>query len=155
LEEIINKTILGNIHPDKLENEIKSKIQIPNDKINELIADLNEEIFKEIRNLLKTQNELIAKEDEVPLPPYKEIIKNIDPITSVNGIEIINEERNKKIEPVVKEGDEGEIFKNSGIDIIEDKLNKMTVSDSTVSNYSLPRMSSVDKDPYREDFSNK
>lgn len=161
LEEIVNKTILGSIHPDKIDDEIKSKIQIPEDKINELINDLNEEIFKDIRDLLKNQSQTNIKEtEEIPLPPYSSVVNNKEQVVSINDpkeTEIpVPEIKNEEILNNEQEIDEDEIFRNSGIDIIGEKLNKPTVSTSTISNHSLPKINS-DKnsqtnDPYREEI---
>jgi hypothetical protein len=182
LEEIVTKTIIGDIRIDKLETELKEKIKLPGDKINELINDINNEIFKDIRRILKAQGEekkvtenresIANNEGEVPLPPYNEEVKNEQPIEkelaipvppieiskndkdayAKHGIELIEDDKVVPRENGVNEKTDKNILEDSGIDIIGDKLIKPTVSSTTTNDYSLPKISSNEKDPYREDF---
>ncbi len=134
LEEIINRVISGELLSTKFEEELKSKLEIPSDKLFKLINDTNESIFKAIRNKLesnweerrginksKTQN----KNESVPVPPYKKEASE----TKINSVDIND---------------------------IENKLNAPSKSDNVISDYSLPKMSSgeeINKDKgdiYRE-----
>lgn len=154
LEEITTKVMLGIIHPDKYEDELASKIVTPRNNISSIVNDVNENILKTIREILKkhwdtnnnkegvVSNKVMEKivntdEDKVPLPPY----------VASNKIEEL-------IKPIT------ETPKN----ILEEKLNGPTASTHVVSDYSpapkntLPskdnnlNSSPKSHDPYREEF---
>lgn len=54
LEEATTKVMLSITHPDKYEAELQASINIPKDKIAELVADVNEGVLKNIRDILKS-----------------------------------------------------------------------------------------------------
>ncbi|MFA5773495.1 MAG: hypothetical protein WC908_02370 [Candidatus Paceibacterota bacterium] len=145
LEETTIKVILGEIHPDKYEDELASKITIPKEDVANLVIDINEKIFKVIRGVEKKywdKEKTITNEDEIPLPPYAKIINNEDeiplPPPSIKlDTKII--EKTELIQPIIG-------ITNTPQNIIEEKLKGVTVSDHTVSDHSLPKMN----DPYRE-----
>jgi len=147
LEETTIKVILGEIHPDKYEDELVSKITISKEDVTNLVIDINEKIFKVIRGVEKKywdKEKTITNEDEIPLPPYAKIINNEDeiplPPPSIKlDTKII--EKTELIQPIIG-------ITNTPQNIIEEKLKGVTVSDHTVSNHSLPKMN----DPYREAF---
>ena len=138
LEEMTVKVISNEVHPDKYEEELASKITIAKEDVSNLVKDINEGILKKIRENEKGSSEkekVIMNEDEVPLPPYakKDVLKDAWPVKNIN--------------------------------IIEEKLKGVTVSDRIVSDHSLPKiktMSDIKKndlnpgakthDPYREPF---
>jgi hypothetical protein len=74
LEEITTKVILNTIHADQYENEIRSKIDLGDDKIKEMVIELNENIFKNIKEVMK--NASGNEEKKIPAPPYAKTIKN-------------------------------------------------------------------------------
>jgi len=127
LEEITVKVISNEIYPDKYEEELASKITISKEDISNLVKDVNEEILKTIRELLKehwdengSKEYVVSSKDngikeEVPIPPYAKI-----------EIKAVETPKN----------------------IIEEKLKNPTVSERIVSDHSTPKIS----DPYREAF---
>jgi len=127
LEEVTTKVMLDIIHPDKYEEELASKITISKEDISNLVKDVNEEILKTIRELLKkhwdengSKEYVVSSKDngikeEIPIPPYAKI-----------EIKAVETPKN----------------------IIEEKLKNPTVSERIVSDHSIPKIS----DPYREAF---
>jgi len=131
--ELENTTIkvMGNtISPDKYENELASKITIPKEDITNLVKDINELIFKKIRELMQKRGKINYEElriknegQEIPLPPYAKVIKNEE-------LGISSEDKTQNTP-----------------NVLEEKLKGPTVSKNTVSNYSNTKT-----DPYREAF---
>lgn len=172
LEEITTKVMTGILPPDKYESEIKSKISIEEGVVSKMMLEINENIFKNIKELLKENwdknSGLVPavenKEDVVPLPPYK-VITNDKKVEEINnhdeykehGIEILSDdvptpptiETKKEVKP---------------INIFENKLSGSTSSKTTVSDYSIPKINQAvspapkmqgdlpakPHDPYRE-----
>jgi hypothetical protein len=154
LEEITVKVINNEIKPSLYENELASKITILREDISNLVNDVNENVLKRIREVMRDQG--IVKEqtkEEIPLPPYKKIITNEQSFIDKNE-KIPEPPKENKIE-----------IKNISIptetpqNIMKDKLSGVTVSDNIVSDYSIPKMSTPETegkpkafDPYREAF---
>lgn len=159
LEEVTTKVMLNIIHPDKYEEELKAQISTQEGSISDLVNDVNENILKNIREILKRNwsNETDKQdEDEIPTPPYLPVNtevkpKNIDDVYQKSGIKIIDEEK---------------ILDNSGIKILEDKLLTNTVSNPIIKDYSIPKMGNMKEniktpifdtnkithDPYKEEI---
>jgi len=159
LEEITTKVIKNEIRSDQYENELASKITILREDISNLVKDVNEEILKKIRELMREQNgkittnaELLPNNDsEIPLPPYakaeekKEIPKSYKKIEEekipepLNKI-ITNDQLliNNEIEnpAPIKLAQEINMPKN----ILEEKLKGATSSNHSISNYSVPKI---------------
>lgn len=121
--------MLGQIHPDDYSKELIDDLNLPIDKINEIIQDVNEKILKPIRDLLKKnfeEDDRIESElMNIPTPPYA------------------------KTEIKVEAPKVTEAPKN----IMEEKLKNQTVSDHTVSDYTTPKISAItspSNDPYHE-----
>ncbi|MFA6386652.1 MAG: hypothetical protein WCW04_02705 [Candidatus Paceibacterota bacterium] len=70
LEEITIKVILNTIHTDQYEGEIRSKIDLGDDKIKEMVTDLNENIFKNIKQIMENASASLSEEKKIPAPPY-------------------------------------------------------------------------------------
>ncbi|MDD3662578.1 MAG: hypothetical protein PHT84_01795 [Candidatus Pacebacteria bacterium] len=128
LEEVVSNIMLGTLPANNLENEIKYKIEIPEDKARELIEGLNESIFKNIRELLKTKNENSLEKNEtedVPLPPYakKEVLtpKIEEKTAAIEGVEIIEEPEIKDQVDHVSKDQESGLYAKSGIEFIEEE----------------------------------
>jgi hypothetical protein len=134
LEEAIIKTILGDINLNGLGLELKLKITLPDEEISALVNDVNTEIFKKIRMLLKYET------SDVPLPPYKEEapgdneLKIIEekPVDSIEKEKTTKEDvplpnyKNKTEEvpiPIYEKPlakiDEKELYKEHGIEMME------------------------------------
>lgn len=152
LEEVTNKVLLNVIHPDKYEAELKDKLGLSSETVSEIVSKVNEEILKNIREILRTNweksNRVVQKEeDEVPLPPYavakpeapkiftytvpkpaKEAPKTESSIYKSAGIEMVDSEPQKE-----------DVMKN----IIGSKLSLPTVSKPVVSNQTVPKMTPV------------
>lgn len=163
LEEITTKVMLGIIHPDKLEQELSSKILIEKEFISSITKDVNEKILKPIietlRKIWATNSQEISKDEKIPLPPYissskqqvvsgkgeKELPKQPEAVpvpTQPNSYVIPKPIEASSKEQVVRSKDGGEMPKN----IIEEKLQGATVSVNTVSDHSAPKT----QDPYHE-----
>lgn len=152
LEEITIKVMRDEIHPDKYEGELASKIMIAKEDISNLVNDVNEDILKNIRELLKTHWNEEEKKEEIPIPPYA----NTE--TKVETLKV--EETPKPVSPIQ------ETTPLPPKNIIEEKLKSATVSDHTISDYSSPKINSPSPevsennpnpspkslDPYREVF---
>lgn len=185
LEEITTKVILNTIHADQYENEIRSKIDLGDDKIKEMVAGLNENIFKNIKEIMENAPVSGGAEKKIPAPPYAKTIKNEElgiknveeKITEIKKEEIIPTPPQKEIEDIVSNNGVGkkefDIYREHGIEIINndqlpttneeikkvtsnivaDKLFGNTTSKTTVSDYSLPKISRDQEnihDPYHE-----
>lgn len=144
LEEITIKVMKDEIHPDKYESELASKITIVKEDISNLVNDVNEDILKNIRELLKTHWNEEDKKEEIPIPPYAKTETKVETLKA--------EETAKSISPIQ------ETTSFPPQNIIEEKLKSATVSDHTVSDYSTPSIKSENNsnpsikphDPYRE-----
>jgi hypothetical protein len=120
LEEVTTKVMLNIIHPDNYEEELKSQISTKEGSLSDLVKDVNENVLKTIRDILKKNwknEEVKTIEDEVPIPPYAKNInkgkENSKDIYPGAGIEIIQEDKYiEKIIPENKKVDE-KILDNS------------------------------------------
>ncbi len=154
LEQITTKVIFGEIHTNQYEGELKSKIPISNHLITDLVQDINEDILKSIREIIKKNyetNEALenAKDDDLPIPPYQKVDNGEFKIKQDNnnpqngyakaGVEIIKDELEQK-KDIINNNTDDNVLKNSGINIIEDKLTNPTVSNKIATDYSLPKI---------------
>ena len=157
LEEATNKVLLGIIHPDMYEGELKNKLRLPGDTTSEIVSAVNEEILKNIREILKSHwvKSEGSIDDEVPLPPYTDIptppvMEKVEPVTKT---EVVKEEPLPTL-PVVLSKTESGIYGNAGIEVVREvtreedlahsiiasKLSTMTKSEPVVSDHSMPKM---------------
>lgn len=155
-EEITIKVILNTIHGDQYENELINKTGLPKDEIVKIVEEVNENVFKQIRNFemsggVITNSELGIKNNEIPLPPYKTItnpelgIKN-DEKKDINTDERLQMKDEKKEE--------------KPLNILEEKITKPVTNQQTTSDYSItktiPKIEDIKRsgqsDPYREAF---
>lgn len=114
LEELTVKVISNEILPNKYEEGLTSKIIIPKEDISNLVGDVNENILKKIRELMKKEEEteVLKKEEfdeEIPIPPYKEIINNYE-------LQIKNEGEKTTKPIILEQTEEKEQAKESSID---------------------------------------
>jgi len=148
LEKTTIKLITGEVSPDQYESEIITRAGIPSEKAREIAKDVNENIFKRIRESMQNQ-EIKNNDSIIPLPPYnkEDIATKIEdanhPIYKDAGIEIMHEEADKdKISNSISDMSS---FK-SEMNIMKEKLDGITVSKSRVSDYSLPKINN-NRDP--------
>ena len=169
LEDITVKTLSGSTLSEQYENEVRNKVSLPEDKNKEMIAEINESIFKQIKDFMRNNSTIGEKTVHgVPLPPYvvekkESILPPLPPqertegisrtksdidIYREHGIEIISSEDNikpeiKKEEIIKKEGPTPIVINNiediPSPNSISDKLFNKTASQATVNNYSLPK----------------
>lgn len=181
LEDITVKVILNTIAGNQYEDAIRSKIDLGNDKIQEMVMEINENIFKNIKNVEEEGIKVVKNEksnDEVPLPPYAKKKEEVVPIPSpvfssppAKGEmpEVQRGSSQSEIENIIANTNtkETDTYKEHGIEIISDEekptsniiTNKLfgnTTSKASVSDYSLPKMSgepqSKPHDPYHEEI---
>jgi hypothetical protein len=150
LEEATNKVILNTIHPDKYEEELNSKLGVSPTVVSEIVNNVNEDILKNIREILRNNWEKskgVAQEgeDEVPIPPYAVVAKPETPKTFASTIPKPIEETPKTesgiyksagIEMVSNEPEKEDVMKS----IIGSKLSAPTVSKPVVSNQTIPKI---------------
>lgn len=109
LDEITTKVMLGVISSENFGSELAKNTNLQKDKLDSVILDVNEMVFKNIRSFLmkKTINtETPNKENNpVPIPPYKK-----SDTTIPNNLPILED----------KVANEREM-KNSGVEILQDK----------------------------------
>lgn len=180
LEEITIQTLAGTIRADQYENEIKSKINVPEEKSRLFITEINEAIFKSIKEIMISDSYLPEDTSDIPAPPYAtkksnddtvplppkpkseivitknnaplpaqidksiDINMNDDDMYKENGIEILSENDFPKKEvknsilnqvPLPPRREDAPV-----VNIIADKLTKQTASETTVTNYSIPKI---------------
>lgn len=161
LEEITAKILAGSINPTQFEVEIRSKIILPEDKIKEIISEINENILKNIKEILvnKSDEEVMIplppykekKEDTVPLPPlsYKNEAKEIAKEKIVIPKELVINKDHHVIMDLNEKGEQvdsssniftksnigNDIYKEHGIEILsEDEVTTSTVIPPVVKN---------------------
>ncbi len=149
LDEVTTKVMLGITPGEDYKNELSKNIQAPGENIDNIVSEVNEQVFKNIRSFLtqNTKKEDIEKEkieipippykkSNIPLPPYKKTTASIpvnlpiaefekketDDGMKISGIEILAEE-NKDIkadEEKVTMREES-IMVKSGVSVLEEK----------------------------------
>jgi len=169
LSNYITLTLIGVMKEKEFEEKILNDLGLSREDSLNIIKDVNEMIFLEVRNKMK---EIEEKENlfkgfdnipntptdthtyiPIPVPPYNKKVeeKNEVPV----NLPTLEEKVEKK-----------EIPNDSNLNMIEEKLNKPTTSSNKVSDYSVPRAGSKlpskeqintnnkveNKDPYRESF---
>lgn len=167
LEEITTKVILNTIHTDQYENEIRSKIDLGDDKIKEMVAELNENVFKNIKKIMENASTSTNEEKKIPTPPYvvkKEDVVPLPPVSfssPAKGAGGSEKPAQKEIEDILSKMPSPsmgnlivENTKKVDSNIITDKLFGNTTSKTTVSDYSLPKINNQtperSHDPYHE-----
>ena len=118
LEDITVKTLKGELLASKYENEVLNRIAVPEDRGKEMVAKINEEIFKVIKGTLVNSSNI--KENiniEIPIPPYNPKITEGVPLPPSSYKKQEEEKEVKKINNIVNEDD---LYKEHGIEIISD-----------------------------------
>lgn len=130
LEDITVKVMLNTIAGNQYEDAIRSKIDLGNDKIKEIVGEINENIFK---NIKRVEEEGIIKSekpnDTVPLPPYAKKKEEIPLPPPVFSSPPAKEEKpipvQSEIENIISNKElnttkETDMYKEHGIEIISD-----------------------------------
>lgn len=122
LEDITVKTLKGDILASKYENEVKNRIVVPEGKEKEMVAEINEEIFRVIKGtLVNSSNTIPVENKEIPIPPYAKKKENIVPVPlpppSYKKEEIKVRKDEEKVDIIKNEDD---LYKEHGIEIISD-----------------------------------
>lgn len=84
LETVATNLIIGVIHPDEFENSLESSLRLPSETVRKLANDVNEKIFKKIREALVKKT---AKENEAS----KKSETNDTQVLNSAGIEIVSD----------------------------------------------------------------
>lgn len=149
LEQVVNKVMLGIDHPETFEQNIKSALGTDTTKANTIATAVNEKVFKNIREVLKSHSEAYAEPampmpssaqsvaprfatepDMPPLPPAKQAMANPSPIFDTSpsdnimqksGIEIQNEPVISAPAPISNTAIDSNLIQKAGVSIIEDK----------------------------------
>ena len=176
LEKTTIKVMAGEIETNNYEYEVKSVLNLSTEDSHNLVENINNEILKPIREILKKNSEIKEdnNEDEIPLPPYQ--LKVEAPIIK-KEIKIENKPVEEKIPelmpleikestPFLELPQTKEVIQpitiSSGVNILKDKLLNETTSNNTVSDYSLPKIGNSNQapsvarsnshDPYHEEI---
>jgi hypothetical protein len=132
LEEITIKVMTGMIKPDQYENEIKNKITIQAEKIKDVVSEINERVFKNIKELLMNNWD---KEEKLPTPPYIEKKEDAVPLpppaynNEVKGKAIEKQIEKEIVKDIIKktpsEFNKSDMFKEHGIEILSDEVKRV------------------------------
>lgn len=148
LEEITSRLILNKVNGGQYDAELKTKITIPEDKIKEVVSEINESVLKNIKEILRI-NSTKEKKDGVPLPPYEKANQDVPPPPPYMKIPSIpTVETPKKIELSTNlKGEDKDIYKEEGIEIIpnsesSDELKNEDVAVNILSDKMLSQTSS-------------
>jgi cell fate (sporulation/competence/biofilm development) regulator YlbF (YheA/YmcA/DUF963 family) len=168
----LNTTLvmLGQTHPDEYKDELIEDLELPEEKITEIVNDINEKILKPIivilRNNFEEDERIESEFRKTPLPPYAllpneekkaEIVPNtfeVEKKEIPKSPEVISAPElpksyfiPKPMEEKVINNEELIIKNEKPVNIMEEKMKGATVSVNTVSDHSAPKI-----DPYREAF---
>lgn len=129
LETITTSVLTGETPSARYGSEIKLKINPPEDKADEMISELNEIVFKNIKESMKADLPVETK-PKIPLPPYKVINNNQLPITNegntnksiidLSQIQQNNTDTSSVSEKIKENIYESDVYKEHGIEIISD-----------------------------------
>ena len=78
LEQVVNKVMLGIDHPESFEQNLKQALGVDSIKAGELTNEINEKVFKNIREVLKSHADVHA-EPVIPTPQTPKTPTNIEP----------------------------------------------------------------------------
>lgn len=166
LEEITTKVMIGLVSPGDYESEIKSKIKTTDTQTKNIVSEINELVFKNIKEVLKEnwnknetkipvppyinlENKKIEQNNskqEIPLPPYKENTLVKDPESPKLSEKEISDDLYKESgieiiqDEAIPEFNKQENVIKKPINILSDKLVNKTVSPKIVTDYSIPKI---------------
>lgn len=129
LDEITTKVILNTIHPDQFENSLADKLNIGKDEVSKIVAEVNDNILKNIRETLKqnwgtsSKKEVVSsKEEDIPLPPYvntsskQEVVSSVQKTPNIIEEKILNPLEEKMKRPVSSTDTMPQQNQTSGVD---------------------------------------
>ena len=142
LENITVKAILNEIKGTEYEDAIRSKIDMGDDKIKEMVREINENIFKNIKRGM--MNETMSRismdttrhdsaESDIPLPPYAAKKEDVVPLppppkkieTKTEDIPLIKNKDQNEIENIISNTSKGiketDMYREHGIEIISNE----------------------------------
>lgn len=139
LDETTTKVMLGVISNENYGAELAKNINIPKEKMDAMILDVNEMVFKNIRSFLMNTKTIPTTdkvtENIVPIPPYKKsdpIIPNNLPILEDkvanekemedSGVEIIQDKMAEKPQEEKVTMKEDSIMVKSGVSVMEERI---------------------------------
>ncbi len=151
LEEVITETILGNIPIDKFEGELKNRANLPTERMDFIVNEVNDKILRDIRSsILSLGRQSENKENSLTLKPNHSISNRLN----------ISIEAEKKLAPIEPEKKEEVSSTNS---IIAAKMQDSFSMPKVTTEYTIGKISKEsDKpttntevkkwsDPYRTD----
>lgn len=152
LEDITVRLITAKISPKEYEGELAAKMELPVEKVSEIVNQVNEQVLKNIRLIMQKNQEVpqASSDDEVPIPPYADKMKPEIPIPAPMKIEI------PVAVPTPISKTESDIYSDAGIEVISgvgnvendsirniigSKLRSTTISSKVISDHTLPKVS--------------
>ena len=155
----VNAVMLGFYHPDKFEDAIKVSLNLPTDKIKNIVDDVNELIFKKVRgqlmdlyakpNIEREGDEAIFKQAGIEMIKDKE--EKIENTASMNRNEMLNEVENPQT--IVKEAPVFAADKLTGAVQLPMKKTEYSLSnitkESEKKDADYPKNTLPKNDPYR------
>lgn len=140
LDEVTTKVMLGAISNENYGAELAKNTNIPKEKLDAMILDVNEMVFKNIRSFL--MNNLADKKDTgsnkeitIPIPPYKNTLSTIpnnlpiledkaanEKAMENSGVEIIQDKAAEKPQEEKVTMKEDSIMVKSGVSVMEEKI---------------------------------
>lgn len=145
VDRVTGKFLAGEISSIQYEEQLSLITDLSPSRILMMINDINEKIVKGERNKVIGGDGIIENEEDVPIPSYAVSIEDEVPLAPYisegdlykkDGIEIIEENPVPKNKESIKSG-----FEKGKMNMLADKLKGNTVSSTTVSDYTLPKMS--------------
>jgi len=142
LEGITVKVILNEIKGTEYEDAIRSKIDMGDDKIKEMVREINENIFKNIKKgmMSETMSRVSmdttrhdSAESGIPLPPYATKKEDVVPLppppkkieTKTEDIPLIKNKDQNEIENIISNTSKGiketDMYREHGIEIISNE----------------------------------
>ncbi len=118
LEQVVNKVMLGIDHPESFEQNIKQALGVDGIKAGELTNEINEKIFKNIREVLKSHADIHA-EPAIPMPAKPAISTKVE--ADMPPLPPAKQGGSMPIQATAVSQSGENIMKNSGIEIQKDE----------------------------------
>lgn len=147
LDEVTTKVMLGILPADQYKEELSKNIEATPENIDQIVSEVNESVFKNIRSFMAQNAVQTSKEKlEIPIPPYKKSNIPVPPYKKtessapsnlpiamfekketsdgmkISGIEILADEKmEEKIDEEKVTMKEDSIMVKSGVSVLEEK----------------------------------